>query len=393
MKHGDLAVLGGTPAFARALHVGQYNLPSWERLERALRGIFERRFFANGGPLVRELDDAFPRALGVAHGICVTNEMVGMMIAARALDRTGEALVPAYAPPGTVEALSWAGLDPVLCDVDPERYILTAQIAERALTPRTVAIVGVHLWGAASDPENLQNLAETRGLGLLFDASHALGGSHRGRPFGAFGNAEVFSFHQTQLLNAAEGGCIVTNDATLASRLRTMRNFAVPAEPVPLRINGKMAEAPPALALLGLEDLPAYLLATRARFARYREALSGIPGITLFESGDEGNCADVVVEVDELACGLDRTTFIAALAAENVVVAPPSVDAIHRIPYYARRLLPGAEFPVAERLARCMLALPNGRAVDEIAVARIGSLIRAIVARADAVRRVLGATG
>ncbi len=389
MKRADLAVLGGAPAFALPLRVGQYNLPSWERLERSLRGIFARRFFANGGPLVRELDAAFPRALGVAHGICVTNEMVGMMIAARALDRTGEALVPAYAPPGTIEALSWAGLEPVLCDVDPERFTLTAQIAERALTPRTVAIVGVHLWGAPSDPEGLQSLAEARGLGLLFDASHALGGSHERRPFGAFGNAEVFSFHQTQLLNAAEGGCIVTNDATLASRLRTMRNFAVPAESVPLRLNGKMAEAPPALALLGLEDLRANLMATRARFAHYREALSGVPGIRLFEPGAEASCVDVVVEIDERASGLDRTTLIAALAAENVVVSPPSVAAIHRIPYYARRVPPGAKFPVADRLARTMLALPNGR-LDEVAVARIGSLIRAIVTCAEAVKRALG---
>lgn len=389
----DLAILGSAPAFPRPLCVGQRQLPSWDRLERALRGIFERRFFANGGPLVRELDAAFPRAIGLEHGVCVTNETVGMMIAAKALDRDGEVLVPAYVPPGTIQALSWAGLVPVLCDVDAVRFVLTGEIARRSLTPRTVAIVGLHLWGSACDPEDLESVVKRNGLSLLFDASHALGGTHAGRPFGAFGDAEVFSLHQSQVLNGAEGGCIVTKDATFASRLRTMRNFYVPADPVPLRINGKMAEAPPALALLGLEDLRANLASARARFDRYREHLAGISGITLFEPGPAANGADVVVEIDEAAGGISREMLIVALRAENVVAAPPCVVAAHRIPYYARRLSSEAAFPVADRLERSMLALPNGQDVDSGAVERISSLIRTIIERADAVRSALGSAG
>lgn len=384
-----LAVFGAAPAFSQPVLVGQYNLPSWERLEKALRGIFERRFFANGGPLVRELDVAFPRALGIAHGVCVTNETVGMMIAAKALGRDGEVVVPAYAPPGTVQAISWAGLTPVLCDVDPHTFVLTAAAARRVLTRKTVAIVGVHLWGAPCDPNGLRNLAETHGLSLLFDAAAALGGTHEGRPFGSFGDAEVFSFHESQLLNAAEGGCIVTDDAQLASRLRTMRNFYVPAEIVPLRINGKMAEAPPALALLGLEDLPATVHANRARFAHYRTVLSSIPGIRLFEPGPDASCTDVVVEVDEAVTRLNRETLISALRAENVRAAAPRAAAVHHIPYYRHRVAAGAAFPVAERLARRALALPNGQDVNDSSLDRIGSLIRTIVARADDVRRAL----
>jgi dTDP-4-amino-4,6-dideoxy-D-glucose transaminase len=386
----SLAVLGAVPAFAVPLRTGEPRLPSWERLESALRGIFERRFFANGGPLVRELDAAFPRALGVAHGVCVTNECVGMLIVAKALECEGEALVPAFAPPGTVEAVAWAGLTPVICDVDERTGILTAEIAQRSITSRTVAIVGFHLFGRGGDPEALETLAASRGLGLIFDASQALGGSWNGRPFGAFGNAEVFSFHESAPLNGAEGACITTNDGALATRLQVMRNFGVSDKPVPLRVNGKMAEGPPALALLGLEDLHAAVAAYRTRFEVYETALAGIPGITLFDAGADANRADVVIGVDKEVAGIDRDSLGRALRSENVLAAVPRAVAVHRIPYFARRLPAGSAYPVADRLARTSLALPNGPSVEPGAAARVAGLVRAIVANAPAVLDAIG---
>ena len=169
----DLAVFGGTPAFESPLPVGQLYLPDWTDFERLFRGIFARRYFTNHGPLVRELDERIAAYLGVRHATNVTNGTVALMIALRALDLRGEVIVPSFTFPATVQAISWAGLTPVFCDVDPATHMLTAENVRKLIGPRTSGVLGVHLWGRACDPDALQKLCLENNLRLLFDAAHA----------------------------------------------------------------------------------------------------------------------------------------------------------------------------------------------------------------------------
>lgn len=394
-RAGPLAILGGKPEFGQPHHVGQLNLPEWIAIEKAFRGIFERQWYANHGPLVNQLDGAFADYTGVRHAVSVTNGTVGLMVLARALAAEGEVIVPAFTFPATAQALSWAGLNPVFCDVDPVTHNLSAVAARALVTPRTVAILGVHLWGRACDPEGLQQLADEFGLYLIYDACHAVACTHGGRRIGYLGNAEVFSFHATKVLNGMEGGCITTNDDTLAAKLRTIRSFHPGSTyaQVPARINGKMSEAQAAFALLSLADLPRNIERNRNRHDLYRQKLAGLPGLALLDYPDResNNYQYIVVDVDAMAAGLSRDDIFEVLQAENVVCRRHFYPGAHRMPPF--RNAPeyrGLELPVTERLCQRLLLLPNGEPMDGDDVRRICDLLITILDQAPAIRQRLG---
>jgi dTDP-4-amino-4,6-dideoxygalactose transaminase len=238
----DFAILGGEPEFTVPWNVAQVNLPPWEEMEGAFRGIFNRRYFANHGPLVNELDEQFAEFIGAKHAVSVTNGTVALMILAKGLFAEGEVIVPAFTFPATVQALIWAGMTPVLCDVDTVTHMLHPDKIIPLITERTVGILGVHLWGRPCIPDRLEEIAAERKITLFFDACHGAGCSYKGRKLGTFGGGEAFSFHATKIINAAEGGCITTDNDAVADRLRTIRSFH-PSETytsVPLRMNGKI---------------------------------------------------------------------------------------------------------------------------------------------------------
>lgn len=392
MKHAnELAIFGAPPLFDTPLHVGQLNLPAWDKIERALRGIFERQWYANHGPLVRELDHAFAGFLGVRHAVAVTNGTVALMILARALEISGEVIVPAFTFPATVQALSWAGLTPVFCDADPLTHNISAEKVRPLITPRTVAILGVHLWGRACDPDKLQELANEFGLRLIFDACHAICCTHKGRKIGGLGNAEVFSFHATKILNATEGGCITTNDDDLAARLRTIRSFH-PGEkfaPVPLRINGKMSEVQAALALLSLDDIHDNAMRNRERHVEYQRVLDGMAGLSLIQypAGETNNFQYVVVDVDDAVTGLSRDELLELLAAENVICRRYFHPGVHRMPPYRDNPNYGSlDLPVTDALCQRLLILPNGQLISREDIGKIGGLLSSMLAQAPAIK-------
>lgn len=393
MKHPDQwALFGGTPSFAQPLHVGQLNLPQWDQIEVTFRGIFERQWYTNHGPLAREFDIAFARHLGVKHAITVNNGTVALMVAARALGfDQGEVIVPSFTFPATVQALSWAGLTPIFCDVSPETHTLTAEQVRPLITPSTVAIAGVHLWGQPCDPEALAALAEEFGLALLFDAAHAVGCTHHGRPLGQFGDMATFSFHATKIVNAAEGGCIATNDDELAARAKTIRSFH-PGEqyaPVDTRINGKMSEAQAGLALLSLAELESNIAANRQRHMTYQQRLGELPGLRLLTPAthDTSNYQYVTVVIDGERAGLCRDQLARLLDAENIICRRYFEPGTHRLPPYrddpALRVL---SLPVTERLCRDVLVFPNGTPMTEDDVSKICDVVEALLAQAPALR-------
>jgi dTDP-4-amino-4,6-dideoxy-D-glucose transaminase len=377
----QLALFGSAPAFRDPTEVGPVHVADPRDFERAMRGIFERRYFANNGPLVVELDSALARALDVGHAICMTNETVAMMVLLKALELDGEVVVPAFAPSMLADAVIWAGGTPVHCDVDAKTHMLSPATIAPSLTPRTVAIAGVHLWGRSCASPELIGFARERSLRLVFDASSAAGSRSGGQAVGGFGDAEVFSFHASRTINGAEGGAATTNDDELAKKLRTIRNFH-PGEtfaPAALRMNGKMSEAQAALALLGLRDLRRTIAANVNRHLAYAEAFAGVRGCSLLghEPLEECNAQSIVLLIDEVQAGIGRDDVAAALAADNVVCRRPFANAVT------------AGFPNSERLRHEALLLPNAETLSAEQIGRIGALVREIVSNASAVTECL----
>jgi len=377
MKTPDRSLLGTSPVFTQPLHVAQVNLPPWEQLESSFRGIFERQYFANNGPLVRQLDTAIAEALNVKYAICVTNGTLAIALLARALELTGDILVPAFTFPATVQGLLWAGLNPVYCDVDPETHMLSAAQVESQINKNTVAVMGVNLWGKVGDINNLETLCDKYGLALIFDSCHAFGCGFDNRMIGGSGRGEVFSFHATKVVNAAEGGCITTNDPDMAARLKTMRCFHATetfAE-VPIRFNAKMSEAQAALALLSLDQLDANIQANKMRYQAYTSALRGLPGIRLIQPADPGNYQYIVISIDRHDFGLSRDALMYVLAGENILCRRHFYPGAHHVIQAADKL---PCLPITEMLCQTVMQLPNGQQMTIDDVYRVCETIKLI---------------
>ncbi|OGA74802.1 MAG: hypothetical protein A3G81_16760 [Betaproteobacteria bacterium RIFCSPLOWO2_12_FULL_65_14] len=384
----DLAAFGASPALPSPIHVAQLNFPPLDRVEAKFRDIFRRQFYTNNGPLLREFEQRLAHSLGARHVVCVTNGTVALMMMAAALGRAREVIVPAFTFPATWQALLWAGLTPVLCDVDPDSQMLTADMVRPLVSERTLGILGVHLWGRACAPEELTALSRQHGLSLVYDACHAIGCTDNGRPIAQFGLASAFSLYATNIVSSAEGGCIATDDSALAAVFRDMRVFSSQGGSPALRTNGKMSEAQAALGLLSLEDLTDNIAANYERYRTYKEELEGIPGVRLLELREGNNYQYIAVDVDEQTVGLSRDAMMELLQAENVICRRHFFPGAHRLPPLRMGIeRSGRTFPHTDRLCAGSLQLPTGENVSPDAVKKTCALIRGIVKLAPEIRR------
>ncbi|MEJ2452100.1 MAG: DegT/DnrJ/EryC1/StrS family aminotransferase [Gammaproteobacteria bacterium] len=394
----DFAFLGGKPSFNKIIPVGQLYFPSWGRYESAFRGIFERQYYTNNGPLLTELELRLQEFLNVKHVMCVTNATFGLMMAAEALELSGKVILPSFTFIASAESLRWAGLEPVFCDVDPITHQLDINKLGFLIDEHVSGIMGVNLWGGACEAIALEGLAATHGLKLYFDSAQAFGCEVDNRKIASFGGLEVFSFHATKILSAAEGGCICTNDDDLADHLRCIRPSYGEFRHVYIEkvANARMSEAQAAIALLSLDDFPQNQQKNETLFRCYEEGLKHIPGIKLVKPAGVtfSNFQYVVCEIDENNFGLSRDSLITVLKAENVIARRYFYPGAHRSEGFIDELNQYANsLKVTDRLCQTCIQLPVGAMVDGDAVNKICELIDKCLRNAEFLKSHLKGNG
>jgi dTDP-4-amino-4,6-dideoxygalactose transaminase len=363
------------------LHVGRPNIGDPAALIRRVEEMLARGWLTNDGPLVKEFERRIAERVGVAHCIAICNATVALELAIRALDLKGEVIVPSFTFVATAHALQWQEIMPVFCDVEERTHNLDPRRIEDLITPRTSGIIGVHLWGRGCDVEAIQEIATRRQLQLMFDAAHAFDCSYQGRPIGGFGRCEVFSFHATKFINSGEGGAIVTNEDELAARIRLMRNFGFSGydEVSYLGVNGKMSELSAAMGHTSLDSIDDFIAVNRRNYLAYRDALRGLPGISLltFDDVERHNYQYVVLEVDADKAGISRDGLYRQLHAGQVLARRYFHPGVHRMEPY-RTLYPQAHraLPVTEQIAQRVLVLPTGTAIGTNEIDYVANLIR-----------------
>jgi dTDP-4-amino-4,6-dideoxygalactose transaminase len=392
-----LAILGGTPAFKEKLHVGRPNIGDRARLSQRIDEILDCRWLTNNGPYVQEFEKRIAEMIGVKHCIAMCNATVALELAIRALDLSGEVILPSFTFVATAHALQWQQITPVFCDIDPSTYNINPREIEHLITPRTSGILAVHLWGRPCPIAELQAIADRHRLSLLFDAAHAFGCRYGGRMLGGFGNAEILSFHATKFINSGEGGAVVTNDDELAAKIRLMRNFGFSDYDTVthIGINGKMTELSAAVGLTNLESIADFTNTNRANFEHYRIHLAGLTGIDLitYDERENPNYQYVVCRINSTKAGLSRDQFADLLHAENILARRYFYPGVHRMEPY-RSLYPHARFllPNTEAVAKQVLVLPTGTSVTADDIETICRIIRYAVENCDRVAGVLKAT-
>lgn len=394
----DLAVLGGRPLSDTKLFVGCPNIGDRNRLFRRLHDLLDRRQLTNQGPYAEEFERRVADFLGVRHALAVCNATLGLELVARALDLRGEVIVPSMTFIATAHAVQWHGITPVFCDIDPATHNLDPSQVERLITDQTTGIIGVHLWGRPCDVDALADVAARHNLRLVFDAAHAFGCSHKGKMIGGFGDAEVFSFHATKTVNSFEGGVVATNDDGLARRIRLMRNFGFAGydNVVNVGTNAKMHEVSAAMGLTSLESFEEFVAVNRANYHRYRDQLTGLPGVRLIEYDEAESCVYqyVVLEIDERAARIGRDDLLDTLWAENVIARKYFAPGCHNMPAY-RDLYheAGLRLLATHRLAQRLLVLPTGTAVSGQAIDAICDVLRLAVVEGPRLKALLRTRG
>jgi len=375
--------LDAPQAFGEPIYVTRPLLPPLASVMARLAEVWATQQLTNIGAQHERLEAALRTELGVRELSLFTNGTVALITAIRALGLAGEVLTTPFTFPATPHALSWSGLAPVFCDVDPTTLNIDPEAVAGAITNRTSAILAVHVYGNPCDVAGLQRIADAHGLRIIYDAAHAFATRVDGRPIGTFGDATMFSFHATKLFHTAEGGALACADPALKARIDDLRNFGIhgPDAVEAIGLNGKMTELQAALGLCVLEGLAGELAARRRLLARYSARFDDIDGITWLHGldGRDASGQYAVIRVEASRFGCSRDALHAALRRYNVFTrkyfSPLCAD------YDCYRALPSAApgaLPVARRAVQEVLCLPLYGALTESDVDRIADMVLAI---------------
>jgi len=365
---------------AELLHIGRPNIGERAALLARINDILDRRWLSNNGKYVREFEARLAELLGVKHCVAMCNATVGLEIAIRALDLSGEVILPSFTFIATAHALQWQQITPVFCDIDPVTHNIDPAKVEALITPRTTAILGVHLWGRGCEVAALREIADRHKLKLLFDAAHAFGCSHEGGMIGGFGDAEVFSFHATKFINTLEGGVVSTNDDTLAMQMRRMKNFGFTGydQVESIGTNGKMNEISAAMGLTNLESLEEFVAINQAHYQRYKEGLAALPGLSVmpYDESERCNYQYLVVEIEASKAGISRDELVTHLHKNGIIARRYFHPGCHRMePYVTLFPEAGNNLSVTQVLSERLFCLPTGSAVTPEDVKRICNLV------------------
>jgi dTDP-4-amino-4,6-dideoxygalactose transaminase len=389
-----VAVLGGPPAFREPRYITRALRPDERLFGELVASVFRSRWFTNDGELVRQLEARLAERLGVAFCAALCNGTIALQTALRSLDLTGEVITTPFTFPATVHAIEWIGLTPVFCDVDPETYNLDPACAAELVSDRTSALLPVHVFGNPCDVVAIEELARARDIKVVYDAAHAFGVAHRGRPIGAWGDLSVLSFHATKLFHTGEGGAVMGMNADHRKTVARLRNFGIVGEDdvVGVGLNGKLSEVHAALGLALIGSIDGELHARRRLAERYRERLTGIEGLRFQRRAPETmpNHSYFTVEISPDRFGLSRDELHVALRAENVITRRYFYPLCSDNECY--RHLPSAQpdrLPNARQVAASVLCLPIYGGLDLADVDRIADAIIAVRAAAPQVRQAL----
>lgn len=315
------------------------------------------------GEYVGRFETAFAKFCGVTHAVSCCNGTVGLHLALLALGigPGDEVIVPTLTFVATANAVTYCGARPVFVDSEPLTWNLDPTLIESRITPRTKAIIAVHLYGQPADMDAINAIADRYALFVIEDAAEAHGAEYKGRAIGSLGNIATFSFYGNKILSTGEGGMVVTNDSALAGRVSQLRGQGMDPHrrywfPI-IGYNYRMMNLPAAIGLAQLERADWHLERRQEVAAWYREYLGNTPGLTWqVQSEGSKHVHWMVTIVLNERCACDRNELMSALEARGVETRPIFYP-MHTLPPYQEKSQ--VSYPVAESIASRGLSLPT----------------------------------
>jgi len=358
-----------------------------EREKELVLDCLNSGWISSEGPYVSRFEDSFSRVVGRRYGIACANGTAALEIAVAALNLGvgDEVILPTFTIISCAAAIVRSGATPVVVDVNPDSWNMDPDLVAAAITPRTAAIMVVHIYGLPVDMDPIINLADRYGLALIEDAAELIGGTYKGKPCGSFGTISTFSFYPNKHITTGEGGMVVTNDSSLADRCRSLRNLCfnpdrrfVHSE---LGWNYRMTSLQAALGLAQLEQLDHFLKIKRRIGHKYNSAFQHLEHLTLplTHTDYATNLYWVFGILLQADVSFDAHSAIQMMARLGVGCRPFFYP-LHLQPIFKdKRLFDGAHHPVSERLYRTGFYIPSGLALTNEQIESVIESIRIIL--------------
>jgi dTDP-4-amino-4,6-dideoxygalactose transaminase len=345
------------------IYVTRPDLPPLDEFVEYLRKIWDTRILTNNGPFHQQFEKELAEFLGVKYLSVFANGTLALVTALQALRITGEVITTPFSFVATTHSLWWNNIKPVFVDIEPEYFNLDPEKIEAAITPQTTAIMPVHVYGNPCRVDEIQHIADTYGLKVIYDAAHAFGVTVNGNSILNYGDLSVLSFHATKTFNTIEGGAIICHDEKTKKRIDFLKNFGFADELTVVEpgINAKMNEIQAAYGLLQLKHIDEYIAKRKSIAELYRRELSGIKGIRVLNDidGMKHSYTYFPILIDSGAYGQSRDAVYERLKANNIFGRRYFYPLISQFPTY--RGLPSAKpenLPVATTVAEQVICLP-----------------------------------
>ena len=350
-------------------------LPDLDDFHSLLKEIWGAKWITNNGSFHQKLETALAEYLKVPFVSLFTNGTLPLITALQALRITGEVITTPYSFVATTHALWWNGIKPVIVDIDWKTGCMDPNKIEAAITPRTTAIMPVHVYGKPCDFKAIQNIADKYGLKVVYDAAHAFGVEYNGESILNEGDLSTLSFHATKVFNTVEGGAMVMHDAKTKKRIDYLKNFgfAGETEVVGPGINSKMDEIRSAYGLLNLKQVNVAIEARHQVAIKYREVLRNVEGIEFWDDlpGVKHNYSYFPIFVDS-SYGMTRDQLYFKMKEQGILGRRYFYPLISEFSTY--RGLPSASkenLPVATKMANEVICLPMHHALTDADIDRI----------------------
>lgn len=351
-------------------------LPNLDDFNEMLKQIWASKWITNNGQFHKQLEKELAAYLKVPYISLFTNGTLPLITALQALRITGEVITTPYSFVATTHALWWNGIKPVFVDIDPRTGNINPDKIEAAITPKTTAIMPVHVYGKPCDTKRIQEIADQYGLKVIYDAAHAFGVEVNGESILNAGDLSTLSFHATKVYNTIEGGAMVMHDERMKKRIDYLKNFGFADEVTVVGpgINSKMDEIRSAYGLLNLKQVDKAIEARHKVAIKYREALRDVEGITFFDDmpGVRHNYSYFPIFVDEKKYGMSRDELYFKMKEQNVLGRRYFYPLISEFSTY--RGLESAKsenLPEAHKMADSVICLPMHHALNDEDIQRI----------------------
>lgn len=302
--------------------VTRSSMPSFDEYTAEIQDLWETRWLTNMGVKHNQLCTELAAYLDVENVDLFTNGHMAIELSLQAMGLEGEVITTPFTFISTTHAIVRNGLQPVFCDIDPEDYTMDVSRIEELITPRTCAILPVHVYGNVCHIEEIDRIADKYGLKVLYDAAHAFGVRYKGKGVGSFGDASCFSFHATKVFHSVEGGAVCFKDREFGKTIYSLKDFGIqPEEEIDgVGANAKMNEFCAAMGLCNLRHIDEVINQRKRVVQEYRNLLADIDGIQLnvVQRDVEPNYAYFPIVIDERKFGAGRDEVCAKLRHSNI---------------------------------------------------------------------------